>query len=75
MKKLHDADNDVQIRAAWKLLDGQVLDYVASLMRSHAFVDHTDEINSVYALIPITVYCFHKGGAHLTDSEIRKLVK
>jgi hypothetical protein len=75
MKKLHDPDNDVQIRAAWKLLDGQVLDYVASLMRSHAFVDHTDEINSVYALIPITVYCFDKGGAHLTDAEIRKLVK
>jgi len=75
MKKLHDADNDVKLRAAWKLLDGQVLDYVASLMRSHAFVDHTDEINSVYALIPITVYCFDKGGAHLTDAEIRKLVK
>jgi hypothetical protein len=75
MKKLHDADNDTQIRAVWKLLDGQVLDYVASLMRSYAFVDHTDEINSVYALIPITVYCFDKGGAHLTDAEIRKLVK
>ena len=75
MKKLHDADNEAQLRAAWKLLDGQVLDYVASLMRSHAFVDHTDEINSVYALIPITVYCFDKGGAHLTDTEIRKLVK
>ncbi|MGO9540555.1 MAG: DUF262 domain-containing protein [Terriglobales bacterium] len=75
MKKLHDADNDTQIRAAWKLLDGQVLDYVASLMRSRAFVDHTDEINSVYALIPITVYCFDKGGAHLNDAEIRKLVK
>ena len=75
MKKLHDADNDEKLRAAWKLLDGQVLDYVASLMRSHAFVDHTDEINSVYALIPITVYCFEKGGTHLNDAEIRKLVK
>jgi hypothetical protein len=75
MKKLHDVENDAQLRAAWKLLDGQVLDYVASLMRSHAFVDHTEEINSVYALIPITVYCFDKGGAHLNDTEIRKLVK
>ena len=75
MRKLHDAENDEKLRAAWKLLDDQVLDYVASLMRSHAFVDHTDEINSVYALIPITVYCFDKGGAHLTDAEIRKLVK
>ena len=75
MKKLHDADNDEKLRAAWKLLDGQILDYVASLMRSNAFVDHTDEINSVYALIPITVYCFDKGGTHLNDAEIRKLVK
>ncbi|RMI05377.1 DUF262 domain-containing protein (plasmid) [Sinorhizobium meliloti] len=75
MKKLHDVDNDAKLRAAWKLLDSQVLDYVVSLMRSHAFVDHTDEINSVYALIPITVYCFDKGGAHLNDVEIRKLVK
>lgn len=75
MRKLHDAENDESIRAAWKLLDEQVLDYVAGLMRSHAFVDHTDEINSVYALVPIIVYCFDKGGQHLTESEIRKMVK
>jgi hypothetical protein len=75
MKKLHDADNEARLRAAWKLLDDQVLDYVASLLRSHAFVDHTDEVNSVYALIPIIVYGFDKGGRHLTDSEIRKMVK
>ncbi len=75
MKKLHDADNNEKIRAAWKFLDSQILDYVASLMRSRAYVDHTDEINSVYALVPITVYCFDKGGRHLTETEIRKLVK
>lgn len=75
MKKLHDADNEQKIRAAWKLLDDQVLDYVIGLMRSHAFVDHTDEINSVYALIPVIVYCFDKNGKHLTEAEIRKLVK
>lgn len=75
MKKLHDIDNDAKIRAAWKLLDEQVLDYVAGLMRSHAYVDHTDEINSVYALIPIIVFCYDKKGKHLTESEIRKLVK
>jgi hypothetical protein len=75
MKKLHGAENNSLIREAWNLLDGKVLDFVASLMRSHAFVDHTDEINSIYALVPITVYCFRKGGTHLTDVEIRKLVK
>jgi hypothetical protein len=75
MKKLHDAANGERIRSVWKLLDEQVLDYVVSLMRSHAYVDHTDEINSVYALVPIIVFCFDKDGEHLNDTEVRKLVK
>jgi hypothetical protein len=75
MRKLHGAENDEKIRAAWDLLENQVLDYVVNLMRANAFVDHTDEINSPYALVPIIVYCFDKGGQHLTDAEIRKMVK
>lgn len=75
MKKLHDADNDRKIREAWERLDKQVLDYMVNLLRAHAFVDHTDEINSPYALVPIIVYCFDKNGVHLTDAEIRKMVK
>ncbi len=63
------------VREAWKRLNEQVLDYAVSIMRSNAFIDHTDEINSVYALVPIVVYCFDKKGAHLTDLEIRKMVK
>jgi len=75
MRKLHDAENESKIRAAWDRLDKQVLDYVVNLMRANAFVDHTDEINSPYALVPIIVYCFSKNGTHLTDAEIRKMVK
>jgi hypothetical protein len=75
MKKLHDSENGEKIRAAWDRLDRQVLDYVVNLMRTNAFVDHTDEINSPYALVPIIVYCFDKNGTHLTDAEIRKMVK
>lgn len=75
MRKLHDADNGEKIRAAWNRLEVQVLDYVVNLMRANAFVDHTDEINSPYALVPIIVYCFDKNGVHLTDVEIRKMVK
>lgn len=75
MRKLHDAENNEKIRAAWDRLEKQVLDYVVNLMRANAFVDHTDEINSPYALVPIIVYCYDKNGTHLTDSEIRKLVK
>ena len=75
MKKLHDAENSEKIRSAWDRLEKQVLDYVVNLMRTNAFVDHTDEINSPYALVPIIAYCFDKKGTHLTDAEIRKMVK
>jgi hypothetical protein len=75
MRKLHDAENNEKIRATWDRLEKQVLDYVVNLMRANAFVDHTDEINSPYALVPIIVYCFDKKGSHLTDVEIRKMVK
>ena len=75
MRKLHDAENNGKIRAAWDRLESQVLDYVVNILRTNAFVDHTDEINSPYALVPMIVYCFDKNGAHLTDAEIRKMVK
>ena len=75
MRKLHGEENNESLRIAWKRLDDLVLDYVVNLLRSNAYVDHTDEINSVYALVPITVYCFDKGGQHLSDTEIRKMVK
>lgn len=75
MKKLHGEENNERLRAAWDRLDKQVLDYVANLLRSNAYVDHTDEINSVYALVPMIVYCFDKGDQHLTETEIRKMVK
>jgi hypothetical protein len=75
MKKLHGVENKGPICAAWQHLDSQVLDYVVNLMRERAYIDHSDEINSPYALIPIIVYVFHREGNHLDDAEIRKLVK
>jgi hypothetical protein len=74
MRKLHSADNNNAIRAAWKALDTKVLDYVANLLRDHAFVDHTDEINSIYAVIPIIAYC-QRMDCKLSHNEIRKVVK
>jgi hypothetical protein len=75
MSKLHGDENNDKIRAVWKRLETHTLDYVAGILRSHAFVDHTDEINSIYALVPIIVYCFDKGNDHLTKVEIGKIVK
>ncbi|MBA4416475.1 MAG: hypothetical protein C0392_00985 [Syntrophus sp. (in: bacteria)] len=75
MRKLHGEDNNEKIRSTWERLDKQVLDYVVNLMRSNAYVDHTHEISSPYALVPIIVFCFDKNGKHLTDTEIRKMMK
>ena len=75
MKKLHDASNDEALRAAWKRLDEQVLDYVVNLLRTRAYVDHISEIGSPYALVPLVVYCFDKQGMPLSDAEIRKMLK
>ena len=75
MRKLHDASINTVLRAAWERLETQVLDYVVNLLRTNAFIDHTDEINSPYALVPIIVYCFDQNGKHLDDNSIRKVVK
>jgi hypothetical protein len=75
MKKLHGIENREQLIAAWTRLDGQVLDYVVNLLRSRAYVDHSYEISSVYALVPIIVYCFDRKGEHLTEIEINKIIK
>lgn len=75
MRKLHGSENDEKLRKVWDRLDKQVLDYVVSLLRSVAYVDHTEEINSIYALVPIIVFCFDKAGNHLNDAEIRRMVK
>ncbi|MFZ5675687.1 MAG: GmrSD restriction endonuclease domain-containing protein [Pseudomonadota bacterium] len=75
MKRLHGVENRDKIQAAWKRLDDQVLDYVANLLRTNAFVDHTDEINSSFALIPIIAYIFKKESGKLDELEIKKVIK
>lgn len=75
MRKLHSVDNKEKIMGVWKILDEKVLDYVLNVLKTNAFIDHTKEINSVYALIPILVYTFNKPGYKLTQIEIKKAIK
>lgn len=75
MQKLHTEDNLEQIQAAWKLLDEYTLDYVVDILRDQAYVGHTKEISSVFALLPIIVYTFKKGRDPLSQTEIKKIVK
>ncbi len=75
MKKLHSPDNKKKIQEVWRNLDDRVFDYVINILQSQAFVDHSKEINSVYALIPIIVYVYNKNGNKLNHDEIRKAIK
>jgi hypothetical protein len=75
MTKLHSPDNKKQLQEAWKKLDEEVLDYTINIMRSHAFVDHTKEINSVYALVPIIVFIYRQGSQKLSQKRIKKIIK
>lgn len=75
MTKLHDKANDEKLHKVWEKLDTEVLDYVINILRSQAFIDHSKEINSIYALVPIVVYVYNKGKASLTQEEIKKMIK
>jgi len=75
MSKLHDQDNLEQIKETWQRLSDHTLDYVMNIMQKNAYIDHTKEINSVYALVPIIVYAYNKGKEPLSGMEIKKIVK
>lgn len=75
MDRLHSSDNSERIKHVWNRLDSDVLDYVMNIMKSQAYIDHTKEINSVYALVPIIVYVYNKQDAKLSQTEIKKAIK
>lgn len=75
MEKLHSMDNKEKIQNAWNLLDSSVLDYTFNIMKSQAYIDHTKEINSIYALVPIITYVFNKPNNKLNEDEIKIIVK
>lgn len=75
MEKLHGPENKEKVQKGWGRLEGEVLDYVCNLLKSQAYVDHSDEINSIYALIPIILYVYNKPGTKLSEEEIKKIVR
>lgn len=74
MVKLHSDDNEKKIKEAWSILEEKVLDYAINLLKTQAYVDHSKEINSIYALIPMIVYIYNKN-CFLKQSEIKHMIK
>jgi hypothetical protein len=75
MERLHGIHNLDRIKTAWDKLDQDILDYVFNLIKSQAYVDHTKEVNSIYAFVPIIVYAYNKGVNSLSQIEIKKAIK
>ena len=75
MERLHNIENLESIKIAWEKLDTNILDYVFNILKSQAYIDHTKEVNSVYAFIPIIVYAYQKGKNSLSQIEIKKVIK
>ena len=75
MEKLHVEADNPQIRDVWAALESKVLDYACNLLQSHAYVDHSSEINSVYALVPLIAYIYHKPDHKLDEQEIEVAIK
>ena len=55
--------------------DEEILDYTFNILKSQAYIDHTKEVNSVYAFVPIIVYAYKQGVNNLSQLEIKKIVK
>ena len=75
MRKLHGEENENEIKRVWEILDKQVLDYALNLLQSKGYVDHSSEINSVYALVPIITYIYLQPGHKLNGEQIAKVIK
>ena len=78
LESVHDDDGKVirqGIKEAWDRLDNYVLDYVMNLVRSKAYIDHTDEINSVYALIPIIVFFYSRDKETVPEQQLWRIIK
>lgn len=81
MRKLHSSDNlhanDVRegIKEVWEILSAQTIDYVLNLLRSKAYVDHTKEISSVYALVPIISFFYHNRSKTIPEEQLWRIIK
>ena len=75
MRRLHGEENKERIQDAWDVLDRYALDFVMNLLRTRAYVDHTTEINSIYALIPIIVFFHDRQGQTVPEDQLWRIIK
>jgi len=78
LEAVHDENGNLVregIKDVWEKLEKYTLDYVMNLMRTKAYVDHTSEINSIYALIPIISFCYNQHKEAIPEPQLWRIVK
>ena len=74
MKKLHDASNKDKLQKIWNILQEKTLDYLLTLLKTHCNIENRDEINHIYALIPMAVYLYNNEN-RLSEVQIKKMMR
>ena len=74
MKKLHDASNKDKLQEIWNTLQEKTIDYLINLLKRCCNIESRDEINHIYALIPMAVYLYNNDN-RLSEMQIKKMMR
>ena len=73
MKSLHRDSAEV-IQQAWHKLDSKILDYTINILKNRAYIDSTEELSSVYNLVPFITYIYIQPDNTLNDNQINDAI-
>lgn len=74
MKKLHDPNNKDKLQKIWAVLQDKTIDYLITLLKTHCKIENRDEINHIYALVPMAVYLYNHDN-RLSEFQIKKMMR
>lgn len=74
LHRLHGAENEERVKAAWSRLEGVVIDQAVALLRDYAFVDHSSELSTPYVMVPLIAWLFRQD-SHPGEKSIARMVR
>lgn len=74
LNRLHGAENESTVKAAWDRLSGETIDYALNLLRGHAFVDHSSELSTPFVMVPIIAWLF-RSQVKPSEASINRMVR
>ena len=75
MSRLHDEKNKEKIIEVWTYLESHLLDHTFNFLQSNAYVDHTKEINSIYAVVPLIAFFYKGKGSVISTEQKNRIVR